>query len=78
MSVHLPLKDMTLKEKLEILEVLWEDLARSAPSVESPDWHKKTLERRSQRIAQGKDRFTDWETAKTEIRSIAALKPDSL
>jgi Putative addiction module component len=68
MSVHLPLKDMTLKEKLEILEALWEDLARSARSVESPDWHKKTLEERGQRVAQGKARFTDWETAKTEIR----------
>ena len=69
MSVHLPLNDMTLKEKLEILEVLWEDLARSAQTVESPDWHKKTLEDRDQRVAQGKARFTDWETAKTEIRS---------
>jgi hypothetical protein len=67
--VHLPLKDMTLKEKLEMLEVLWEDLARSAESVESPDWHKKTLEKRGQRVAQGKARFTDWETAKAEIRS---------
>ncbi len=69
MSVQLPLKDMTIKEKLEILEALWEDLARSAQSVKSPDWHKKTLEERSQRLAQGTARFTDWETAKAEIRS---------
>jgi hypothetical protein len=69
MSVQLPLKDMTIKEKLEILEALWEDLARNAQSVKSPDWHKKTLEERSQRVAQGTARFTDWETAKAEIRS---------
>lgn len=69
MSVHLPLKDMTLHEKLEALELLWEDLARSAQSVESPEWHKGTLEERSQRVAQGEARFTDWETAKAEIRS---------
>jgi Putative addiction module component len=42
---------MTIKEKLEILEALWEDLARNAQSVKSPDWHKKTLEERSQRVA---------------------------
>jgi hypothetical protein len=69
MSVHLPLKDMTLHEKLEALELLWEDLARTAQSVESPDWHEKTLEERSQRVAQGEAHFTDWETAKAEIRS---------
>ncbi len=69
MLVHLPLKDMTLREKLEVLEVLCEDLARSAGSVESPDWHKETLEERSRRVADGKARFTDWETAKADIRS---------
>jgi len=60
---------MTLREKLEVLEALWEDLAREAQSVESPGWHKETLEERSERIAEGKARFTDWEKAKTEIRS---------
>jgi len=60
---------MTLREKLEVLEVLCEDLARSAGSVESPDWHKEVLEGRSRRAAEGKARFTDWEMAKADIRS---------
>lgn len=66
MSVRLPLKDMTLQEKLEAMEVLWEDLAQS---VESPDWHKETLEERHQKASTGKAHFTDWETAKSAIRS---------
>lgn len=69
MSVHLPLKDMTLREKLEALEALWADLASNAQAVESPDWHKETLEKRGQQVTEGKARFTDWETAKTAIRS---------
>lgn len=69
MSVHLPLKDMTLREKLEMLETLWEDLARSAQTLESPDWHKQALEARRQKVADGQARFTDWETAKSAIRS---------
>jgi hypothetical protein len=60
---------MTLREKLEVLEVLREDMARSAGSVESPDWHKETLEECGRRAAEGKARFADWETAKAEIRS---------
>ena len=49
------------------MELLWEDLARSPESVESPTWHKDILDERRQRIAEGKSQFVDWETAKTEI-----------
>ena len=68
MSVNLPLKDMTLHEKLAAMELLWEDLARSPESIESPTWHKDILDERRQRIADGEAQFMDWETAKTEIR----------
>ncbi len=57
---------MTLQEKLEAMEALWADLAQS---VESPEWHKETLEERRQRVSEGKAHFTDWETAKSAIRS---------
>jgi hypothetical protein len=40
MSMNLPLKDMTLQEKLAAMEMLWDALARSPESVESPSWHK--------------------------------------
>ena len=68
MSMNLPLKDMTFHEKLAAMELLWEDLARSPESIESPTWHKDTLDERRQRIVEGKAQFMDWETAKTEIR----------
>jgi hypothetical protein len=59
---------MTLREKLAAMEVLWEDIARSPDAVESPPWHKDILDERRQRVSDGKARFVDWETAKTEIR----------
>ena len=68
MPITLPLKDMTLQEKLEAMESLWEDLARTPEAVESPAWHKDILDERRQRLAEGKSRFIDWETAKAEIR----------
>ena len=68
MSVHLPLKDMTLQEKLEAMEALWQDLAGGAEPVESPDWHKETLDGRRQRVAEGQAHFADWETAKSAVR----------
>ena len=68
MSITLPLKEMTLHEKLAVMESLWEDLARYPESIESPTWHKDILDERHQRIADGKAQFVDWETAKAEIR----------
>jgi hypothetical protein len=64
MPISLPLKDMTLQEKLAVMESIWEDLARTPEAIESPDWHKDILER----LAEGTTRFTDWETAKADIR----------
>ena len=69
MAISLPLKEMTLHEKLAAMELLWEDLARCPESIDSPTWHKDILDERSQRVAEGKGQFMDWETAKTEIRN---------
>lgn len=68
MPVTLPLKEMTLQEKLAAMESLWEDLTRTPEAVELPAWHKDILDDRRQRLAEGKSRFVDWETAKAEIR----------
>ncbi len=69
MPFNLPLKDMSLHEKLSAMESLWEDLARIQDAVESPAWHKDLLDERRQRLADGTSRFIDWETAKAEIRN---------
>jgi putative addiction module component len=68
MSLTLPLKEMTLREKLAAMESLWEDIARSPEAIESPSWHMEILDGRREQIAEGKAQFTDWEKAKTEIR----------
>ena len=69
MPITLPLKEMTLQEKLAVMESLWEDLARTPEAVESPAWHKDILDERRQRLAEEKSRFIDWQTAKAEIRN---------
>ncbi len=69
MPINLPLKEMTLKEKLAVMELIWEDLVRTPDALESPAWHRDVLEERGQRIVEGKSQFTDWEKAKLEIRN---------
>ena len=69
MSFNLPLKGMTLHEKLAAMESLWEDITRTPESIQSPAWHKDILDERRQRLTDGQSQFIDWETAKVDIRS---------
>jgi hypothetical protein len=68
MSKTLPLEEMTIHEKLAAMELLWDDLARVPESVDSPVWHEDILDERRRRVAEGNAQFTEWETAKTDIR----------
>ena len=68
MPVELPLQEMSLPDKLELLEALWDDLSRRPDKLPSPEWHKDVLEERRQRVQAGLETFSDWETAKQDIR----------
>jgi len=68
MELVLPLDQMTVEEKLRALERIWEDLCRHEADLPSPQWHRDILEVREAQLAQGAERFTDWEEAKRRIR----------
>ena len=64
----LNLKEMTIEEKLQAMEMLWDDICRNVPDFPSPPWHADVLKEREQRIKEGKDSFIDWEQAKNALR----------
>jgi putative addiction module component (TIGR02574 family) len=66
--IDLPLSDLTLSQKLDLMEAIWDDLTRHDQSLESPHWHKQVLEDREKALAAGKTRASDWEKAKKRIR----------
>jgi hypothetical protein len=68
MSVDLPLQDMSIPDKLGLMEALWDDLSRSPDQIPSPEWHKEVLEERRLRVQSGEETFSDWEAAKQDIR----------
>jgi hypothetical protein len=63
----LNLGEMTTEEKLRAMEMLWDDICRSAPDFSSPSWHEDVLRERERRIRDGKDKFVDWDQAKKDI-----------
>lgn len=68
MGATLSRTEMTLFDKLETMEQLWDDLCRHAAEVPSPLWHRDVLDTREQRLAAGTADFLEWETAKEKIR----------
>ena len=68
MTVVLPLDQMTLSEKLQLMEALWDNLSKSPDAVESPAWHKEVLDDCAAKAESGQEKFTDWEAAKDDIR----------
>ena len=69
MTYNLPLDKMTIEDKLQTMESLWEDLCKTADSLASPDWHRDILKVRELDLKNGNDEFVEWETAKKEINN---------
>ncbi|MCY4166144.1 MAG: addiction module protein [Gammaproteobacteria bacterium] len=67
MTVSLPLQKMTLEEKLQVMEAIWDDLSKHAAEANPPAWHGELLIEREAAIACGEDKFEDWEAARKRI-----------
>ena len=68
MSLTLPLEQMTIAEKMQTMENIWDDLCKKADGLPSPAWHKQALKEREDKIKSGMSKFVDWEDAKKNIR----------
>jgi len=67
MPITLPLQTMSIEEKIEVMESLWDDLCGTAGSTLSPDWHGSILTARKAALKAGEDQILNWETAKKKI-----------
>lgn len=68
MTVQQQILQLPKAEKLELMEVLWADLSKSAADFESPPWHEQALKETEQRLEAGKEEVLDWEVAKQTLR----------
>lgn len=72
MSTQLQIDQMTIAEKLRVMEELWDDLRTRAADVPVPQWHKDLLEERERLVETGEAHFADWETAKKRITALTS------
>ncbi len=63
------LRNLTPSEKLQLIEVLWGDLATDDANFSSPAWHEAELRKTEEEFATGKIESLDWQQAKKELRA---------
>ena len=58
---------LPLREKLLVMEAIWDDISGEEQNLEVPQWHKEVLDERERLLVEGKAQFVDWEDAKRQI-----------
>jgi hypothetical protein len=62
------LRQLPRREKLQIVESRWSDLAAEESLVQSPSWHGEELRKTEEDLKLGKIRPVNWEAAKRKLR----------
>ena len=68
MNLALPLGEMTVAEKLQAIEILWDDLSRNPEDIPSPSWHGDVLAERQLQIDEGKAKFIPFDEFRQRIQ----------
>jgi hypothetical protein len=68
MHLSIPLKEMSVEEKLQAIEEIWADLSSTPETIPSPAWHADVLQVREERIVEGRAQFLDIEEAKKAVQ----------
>ena len=58
------IKKMSVIERLQAMETLWDSLVDEESEIESPQWHREILEERKNKIENGKAEFISLEELK--------------
>ena len=51
MDTPINIEALSPEQKLELIAELWDSLTRDSESTGAPDWHRKELDRRLERIS---------------------------
>ena len=60
------ISEMTVLERIQTMEALWDSLTHESTDIESPPWHKGVLADRKEKIDSGKAEFISLEELKSK------------
>lgn len=62
------IEKMSVAERLQIMEQLWDTLARETEEIASPEWHGKVLADRKERARRGEAKFLTLDQLRSRLR----------
>ena len=66
--IEVPIAQLSFTQKLDLMEMLWADMAGNEKNLESPAWHGAILNDREAALNSGKVTVSNWEEAKERIK----------
>jgi putative addiction module component (TIGR02574 family) len=73
MSVDIQLESLSVAEKVQLLESVWQSLCAHPGDVRSPEWHREVLEERRRRLEEGRAgraTISTWADAKARLMQL--------
>ena len=76
MPIELPLNamsvenTMSVEEKVQLLEQVWDNIRRQSGDVCSPEWHAVILNERKRQIENGTMAVSPWSEAKERLQKL--------
>jgi putative addiction module component (TIGR02574 family) len=61
--------ELTMEEKLDYLESLWDRIAARPETVPVPDWHLEVIEQRTHKGQAGSRNGRSWDDFREELRA---------
>ncbi len=71
---YISVSQLTLGQKLDLMEAIWDDLTKNDEILDSPDWHSTILKDRDEAPSAGKISISDWKEAKKRIKRNVTYK----
>lgn len=59
-------KNSALMKKIELIQILWDDIAKEQDKLDIPEEHIKILEERLKIIGKGEAKYRSWESIRTK------------
>jgi putative addiction module component (TIGR02574 family) len=70
MPHELPLSTMSVGEKIQLLEQVWDNLCHQSGDVRSPEWHSAILKERQKQIEAGRMSVSPWHEVKERLQKL--------
>ncbi len=68
MQTTLPLDELSVSEKLVVINEVWDSLMQTKEAIPSPKWHEEVLLERAKNIQNGNANFKSLAVAKKELQ----------